>query len=290
MRRARVNQVDILSDPKVLKLGARLFTTAEQELKLKILTHKHCDEEGVAVYKPDGSILFVLLRDVIDEKIWRPAYKLLRTVNGGLENRPGIIGENMRMPSRRKDGTLSYFNLTPKSITKQFPGKAGMLGYYKPKNPAPGVVACQPTGWTMKKPELYLGVRDFIDKVDEIYRTCRFLKNEYAAQRKYVDTIPSKVRIPNTAFTTLYVLKNAPTAVHTDDFDYKQSFGVMASLGDEWKGNALVWPEFRVGVDYRPGDLVLGDVHEWHTNLPLLSGERVSCVFFVRTDMHLCPP
>jgi hypothetical protein len=93
----------------------------------------------------------------------------------------------------------------------------------------------------------------------------------------------------DTAFTTLYVLKNAPTAVHTDTADAKGTFGCMASLGD-FEGNELVFPKFRIGVDYRPGDVILADVHEFHTNLPLMpGGERVSCVFFVREGMHECP-
>jgi hypothetical protein len=92
----------------------------------------------------------------------------------------------------------------------------------------------------------------------------------------------------DTAFTTLYVLRNAPTAVHKDKADAKGTFGCMACLG-EFEGNELVFPKYRIGCDYRPGDVILADVHEWHNNLHLLSGERVSCVFFVRTGMDACP-
>jgi hypothetical protein len=83
-------------------------------------------------------------------------------------------------------------------------------------------------------------------------------------------------------------LRNAPTAVHKDTADATGTFGCMASLG-EWEGNELVFPKYRIGCDHRPGDVILADVHEWHTNLPLLSGERVSCVFFVREGMDACP-
>lgn len=61
----------------------------------------------------------------------------------------------------------------------------------------------------------------------------------------------------------------------------------MATLGD-FRGNEICFPKFRVGVDYKPGDVLLADVHEMHGNFPLLSGERVACVFFVRKGMDGC--
>jgi hypothetical protein len=127
---------------------------------------------------------------------------------------------------------------------------------------------------------------EFIRKVDEVYRT--FLEPEYAAQREVVEKVPQNWRLYDTAFTTLYVLRNAPTAVHKDTADAFGTFGCMATLG-EFDGNELVFPKYRIGVDYRPGDVILAGVHEFHTNLPLLSGERVSCVFFVREGMNECP-
>ena len=228
----------------------------------------------------------MVVKDVIPESVWRPAYQLLRTVSGNLSNRPNIIGQNLRLPTLRSNGTVSNFNLAPRAVVNHFGGNADLLGFYRYKNPAPGIVDCAPTAWTESESDIYLGCAEFIRKVDETYRT--WLPNEYQTQMQYVHTVPQNFRILDTAFTTLYVLKNAPTAVHTDDFDYEKSFGVMSSLGD-FTGNQLVWPKYRIGVDYRPGDVLLGDVHEYHCNLPLLGGERVSCVFFVRTGMHACP-
>ena len=290
MQQKRIKTDQLLNDPAILKVGARLFTTDEKPLGIQVITHKDCGGFGFTAYKPDGSILFVLLKgalfEVLSEKELDSTYKLLRTVSGDLSNRPDIIGEKMRMPTIRKDGTASNFNLAPKAVVDAMGGNSDLLGFYKYKNPAPGVADCAPTAWTTREPRLYGDMQRFIHAVDEVYRT--FLPNQYQTQMAYVRTIPPELRIGETAFTTLYVLKNAPTAVHKDKFDYAKSFGVMATLGD-WRGNAIVWPKYRIGVDYRPGDVLLGDVHEYHCNLPLLSGERVSCVFFVRTGMHQCP-
>jgi hypothetical protein len=290
MRQKKIKTSDILADPAILKVGARLFTTDEKRLGIQVITQRDCDDLGFTAYKPDGSILFVLLKgallNVLSQKELDSAYELLRTVSGNLSNRPDIIGEKMRMPGIRKNGTASNFKMAPPAVVTAMGGNSDLLGFYKYKNPAPGVLDCAPTAWTIGKPNIYGDAQRFIYAVDEVYRTV--LPDEHRTQMEYVRAIPPVLRIGKTAFTTLYILKNAPTAIHIDKFDYAKSFGVMATLGD-WKGNAIVWPKYRIGVDYRPGDVLLGDVHEYHGNLPLLSGERVSCIFFVRTGMHQCP-
>ncbi|MGD0792055.1 MAG: hypothetical protein ABR920_09815 [Terriglobales bacterium] len=283
MLHVKLEESRILTDPAYLTVGARLMTTDVAKLDIKIAT-KEC-----RVDKPDGSLLFMLIKGAILENVWRPAYQLLRTVSGDLSNRPNVIGSNLRLPTMRKNGSVSNFNMAPKAVVAKFGGNADLLGFYKYKNPAPGVVDCAPTAWTEGKngglSPVYSGCIDFIRKVDEVYRL--MLEPEYKRQKAVVQAVPPNFRILDTAFTTLYVLRNAPTAVHTDDFDAEGTFGCMASLG-EWEGNALVFPKYRIGCNYQPGDVILADVHEMHGNLPLLSGERVACVFFVRTGMNQC--
>ncbi|MGO8794779.1 MAG: hypothetical protein ACLQLC_08160 [Candidatus Sulfotelmatobacter sp.] len=271
----------------------------------KIVRRKHLRDaewneyDGVTILKPNDEPLFVWLPEVIDQSVWLPAYKLLREVSGGLDNRPDIIGEKMRMPRIRKgDGEVGAYQATPLSVMETVRGRSDMLGYFKYKNSAPGVPDCDLAGWTMREPDVYAGVREFIEKVDDVYRGCDLIKAEYAAQKKYMDTVPEQWKIKNTKggitnFTTMYVLKDHATAIHKDKFDEKETFGVMASLGNPdapWKGGEIVWPKFRIGCDYRPGDVLLGDVHEYHGNLFLNeTSERLSCIFFVRKGMHQCP-
>jgi hypothetical protein len=228
------------------------------------------------------------VRNAIEESVWRPAYDILRTVSGSLANRPNIIGKNLRQPGIRKDGTASNYNVASPEVVDEFGGNADLLGYFRYKNPAPGVVDCAPTAWTTgNADDVLLGCMEFIRKVDEVYRAT--MGEEYAAQMEVIQRVPQNWRMYDTAFTTLYVLKNAPTAVHKDTADATGTFGCMVSLGD-FEGNELVFPKFRIGCDYRPGDVILADVHEFHSNLPLLpNSERVSCVFFVREGMDACP-
>jgi hypothetical protein len=299
LRRFNIKTADLLADPAILRVEVPIDSVVQQKINPTIISRKHLRNaqgekfRGVAVYKPDNTLLFVWLPDVIEESIWLPAYKLLNTVNGGLDNRPNVIGEGMRQQRIRKsDGELTNFKVVSTAVMKTVKGKAGTLGPYRYGKPRPSGFYCERTAWTIRKPKLWLGVQEFIAKIDEVYRDEPMLAEAYARQKKYIDTVPDDWKIEGTNFTTMYVLKDHATAIHWDNFDEHDTFGVMASLGDPdapWVGNEIVWPKFRYGCDYRPGDVVLGDVHELHGNQQLLDGSRVSCIFFVRTKMNQCP-
>jgi hypothetical protein len=292
MLRRRIPSSQVLpNNHPFLKAGERLYYTDDDPRNPRWTPARlggvHIATKECCVEKPNGDLLFMLLKNVIPTKMWQDAYQLLRTVSGSLANRPDVIGANLRLPQFKKNGQLSNFNIASPAIVSKFGGNSDLLGYYRYKNPAPGQVDCAPTAWTNGSSNVLSGCMEFIRKVDEIYRT--MLPAEYAKQMAIIGQVPKNWRIFDTAFTTLYVLRNAPTAVHKDTADAMGTFGCMASLG-EWEGNQLVFPKYRIGADYRPGDVILADVHEWHTNLPLLpGGERVSCVFFVREGMNECP-
>jgi hypothetical protein len=239
-----------------------------------------------ALIKPDGHLLALLLKDILDPELCDIAYKLLRQVNGDPSNRPSIIGKNAMMLDLNKDGMPGVQMRVPASVLDVYKGKADMLGSYRYKNSAPGVVNCDLTSWTKSRPDIYLGVMRWILEVNNVYRN--FLPEPHARQMAYVNLIPDERRIPDTAFTTLYVLLNAPTACHTDDADIQDGFGVMAANG-LYTGSELAFIKYLWAVDYQPTDLLLGDVHEIHANFPLIAGERVACVFFCREGQHECP-
>jgi hypothetical protein len=268
------------------QLGYALRCADKEPLGVKVLSPKH--EEYVEVVRPGGMLLAVLIKNCLDPKLVADTYRLLRTVNGNPDNRPGIIGEKARQQLVKADGTLSNRSgHVPKAVMEAYGGKADMLGHYRwMKAPSPGAALCGPTAWTMRKPEMYAKVLRFVKEVNDIYAT--HLPKEYAKQREYVDTIEEDYKIKGTAFTTLYVLKNAPTATHVDTFDYPEAFGVMATLGN-FTGGEICFPRFRIAIDYQPGDLLLADVHQLHGNFPVLEGERVACVLFVRKGIHKCP-
>jgi hypothetical protein len=285
------------SDPENLFRQIHLTTElsdddAEKFRQVRLL-HEHKPKlvdrlvsDQVQVYKPNGELLLALVKEILDEDLCNKAFELLEQVKGDPSNRPEIIGKGARTQSVRKDGTVGLRVGVSSSVLKAYGGKTDFLGHYRYRNSAPGVLDCKLTGWTRSKPNIYHDVMPFIHEVTKVYKT--FLPIAYKRQMEYVDTVPEAHKIRGTAFTTLYVLKNAPTAVHTDDMDIRTGFGVMASLGG-WKGGELYFPKYRVAVDYRPSDVILADVHELHGNFPLIEGIRVACVFFVREGIHECP-
>jgi hypothetical protein len=122
----------LLDDHPILSTGQRLFNTDDPEkprwtaekLGLHIAGKKAKAGDIVRADKPDATPLFVLVKDVIPEAVWRPAYKVLRTVSGSLANRPDIIGENLRQPQFKKNGELGNYNAASPAITDAFGGNA----------------------------------------------------------------------------------------------------------------------------------------------------------------------
>jgi hypothetical protein len=125
-----------------LNVAVNIDSTVRQQINPTIIGRKHLISSktgekfrGVAVRKPDDSLLFAWLPNVIDQSIWLPAYKLLNTVKGGVDNHPGVIGENMRQPRfKKRDGQLTSFNAVPLEVMETIKGKAGTLGPYRSAN------------------------------------------------------------------------------------------------------------------------------------------------------------
>ena len=101
-----------------------------------------------------------------------------------------------------------------------------------------------------------------------------------------------------TPFTTITCNKSWRTAAHVDKGDLKEGFGVMCCLGD-FSGCHLVFPRYRVAVNYQEGDVLLANVHQVHGNTPLLNPdgsvprvgrepERLVCVFYYQEKMDQC--
>jgi hypothetical protein len=238
--------------------------------------------------RPDGSLLAVVVKDMLDPDLVAQSYAVLRKVNGDPSNRPEIFGKGTRMKRVREDGYLSSRVQTAKELVKAWPNaKADLLGGYRYKNCKPGVPNCSLTSWTRKSPEAAAVAVKLGMAVDEVYRL--FAPDNHARQTEYVQQIPRVYRLGGTNFSTMYVIKNKPTAVHRDGFNIPGGMAVLTTLG-EFEGAELCFPQYGVVVDYKPGDVLIADVkNELHGNLPLVGGERITCVFFVRDGMHECP-
>jgi hypothetical protein len=81
--------------------------------------------------------------------------------------------------------------------------------------------------------------------------------------------------------------------MHKDKGDLADGFGVLTCFrSGEYTGGSLVFPKWGLAVNVDTRAVLLGDVHQWHGNLPIIGtkGEyqRLSCVFYYRSRLPLC--
>lgn len=278
MRKFTVRSPMSIEEADALFDGKRLLYEDIKKYGIRVL------KEDCAVYC-EGKLVLMLIKEALPAALISSTLPYLRRVDADPSNRPSVFGKGARMHRIREDGKLSPRIATPKELVKAVGGTADFLGYYRYQNERQGVVNCDLTGWSQKHKDIFDAAVPFMQEVDKVYRM--FAPEPYTRQAEYLSTIP-EWRIGKTAFTTLYVIKNLPTACHRDEMDIPQGFGVMATMG-HFRGAEFCIPRFRVAVDYQPGDVLLADVHELHGNFPLLEGERVTSVFFARQGMHECP-
>lgn len=113
----------------------------------------------------------------------------------------------------------------------------------------------------------------------------------WSNQKAAADKIDQSFLVPETVFTTLTVNKTFRTAAHRDagDLDSGLSNLLVLSNDGRFTGGYLVFPEIRVAVNVRPGDLLLVNNHEViHGNTPIVceeGSERISLVVYFREKM-----
>jgi hypothetical protein len=85
---------------------------------------------------------------------------------------------------------------------------------------------------------------------------------------------------------------NYQTATHTDKGDDDEGFGNLAVIEHgKYTGGETCFPQYGLGVDVRTGDILFMDVHQPHSNLPIVKKEedtiRLSIVCYLRKKVWL---
>ena len=114
----------------------------------------------------------------------------------------------------------------------------------------------------------------------------------YGNQMEAASKIDSRFLVPGTPFTTVTVNKTFRTACHRDAGDFADGLSNLLVLSNNgnYSGGYLVFPEVRIAVNVRPGDLLLVNNHEViHGNTPIVlnddQAERISLVCYLREKM-----
>lgn len=198
----------------------------------------------------------------------------------GLSNKPKEeVREEATMVAEKWASTTNY----AKSV---FSGVAGWYDRY------PRIPYGRATSYTEKHPELFKLAYPFLQSLNRGFK--ELLPWRWSNQKEAADKLDPRFLVPETVFTTITVNKTFRTACHRDAGDLDSGLSNLLVLGSgEYTGGYLVFPEYRIAVDVRPGDLLLVNNHEIiHGNTPIVlsnpddpSCERISVVCYFREKM-----
>jgi hypothetical protein len=245
------------------------------------------------VNRADGKLLAIYLPGALDEALLAESYATLHELRGMETDNRGAASGGRRYRNF-EDQTRSRAPTVSSAIVGAFEA-SGSKQY------------CRLTAWSGRETEQFSGLFPLFRAIDGYFR--QHVPERYAEQMRRVrDTDPYWV-VPGTAFTTVTVNNSYPTGIHTDSGDLEEGFSTLAVLRyGNYSGGVFVFPEYRLGVDMKHGDLLLMDAHEWHGNTfmrcdvcgnPIGSkkyyaghdtcgSERISIVCYYRTKMAEC--
>ena len=154
----------------------------------------------------------------------------------------------------------------------------------------PRIPYLRETSYTENNYEKFKMAFPFLKTLNDAFK--HYLPWRWGNQRKAADKIDQRYLVPDTVFTTITVNKTFRTAAHLDAGDLSDGLSnllVLSNNGD-YTGGYLVFPEYRIAVNVRPGDLLLVNNHEIiHGNTPIVLGseeaERISLVCYFREGM-----
>jgi hypothetical protein len=163
---------------------------------------------------------------------------------------------------------------------------SGVAGWY---DRYPRIPYGRATSYTEKNFEKFKGCYPFMQSLNKGFKD--LLPWRWANQKEAADNLDPRFLVPETVFTTITVNKSFRTACHRDAGDLNKGLSNLLVLGDgEYTGGYLVFPQIRVAVNVRPGDLLLVNNHEViHGNTPIIlnheNAERISIVCYFREKM-----
>ena len=167
--------------------------------------------------------------------------------------------------------------------------KSGVCGSF---SRYPRIPYARLTAYTRDNYEKFEEAFPLLQSVSKAFKD--FLPQRWNAQNECAQRIDPKFVVPGTVFSTITVNKSFRTAAHLDAGDLERGFSNLTVLTNgniNYKGAYIVFPEFRIAVNIRPGDLLLVANHSViHGNTELIEPEegefeRLSIVCYFREDL-----
>jgi len=163
---------------------------------------------------------------------------------------------------------------------------SGVAGWY---DRYPRIPFGRATSYTRDNFDKFKMAFPFLQSLDRGFR--ELIPSRWSNQKAAADKLDPRFLVPETVFTTLTVNKTFQTAAHRDAGDLDEGLSNLLVVGSgEYTGGYLIFPEYRMAVDVRPGDLLLVNNHEIiHGNTPIVlnhdKAERISLVVYFREPM-----
>lgn len=245
---------------------------------------------------PDNRPLCVYLPGALLGELDKPGvYEILHSLRVHKTNNRGLASGSQRIQTlhgRTEDGRRGPGRTYSRQVPSMIAGAVDPQGQKQ---------HCRLTAWTGTHMPEWQTLHPIFQRVAELQK--RHVPERAAAQQAEADRTNPAWVVPGTPFSTITVNNTYPTGVHTDKGDLDAGFSTIAVLrrGD-YTGGHLVFPEYRVAVDLKHGDLILMDAHQWHGNTALVcacgrepngfcqacGAERVSIVSYFRTKITEC--
>jgi len=163
---------------------------------------------------------------------------------------------------------------------------SGVAGWY---DRYPRIPFGRATAYTENHYDLFKQSFPFLKSLNRGFK--ELMPWRWANQKAAADKLDSRFLVEDTVFTTITVNRSFRTAAHYDAGDLDTGLSNLLVLGDGiFTGGYLVFPEYRIAVNVRPGDLLLVNNHEvMHGNTPIVldddEADRISIVCYFREKM-----
>jgi hypothetical protein len=276
--RGQVPEKDIAA-----RAGARALRS---ELALEL------GQSDVDVYRPDGQVLLKLRRGAVPKDICEQAYPGLRkaAIEYGSDMR-SRYGGGAYGPKKKLDGTYTKNMYSIDPVTHEsIEVSTAVAGYFD--RVGGRWPFCRTTAFTLEHVKDWHDVLPMVHHVASVY--AREAPDQYKRQRAFTDKCSQDFVIRDTPFTTLTINHNVIGTIHKDAGDFKDGLGIITVVRrGSYAGALLAFPQYKVGVDLRDGDLVFFNPHDWHAVTEFEGSlsedhERISVVYYARTGVAKC--
>jgi hypothetical protein len=232
--------------------------------------------ENATVYRPDGSILCLVLKNALSKQNVGLAWSVLKPMK--------LMSQNRSTAAGRENEITGNVHASPAG----WKVASGIIGFFERTVRMP---YCRPCAWNKDHPDKWAKLLPMVKEVNDLYK--KHVTEKWNAQKAVVDKTSPDFVIPESVFTTLTINKNFRTACHKDAGDLADGFSCMSLIRQGlYKGGDLIFPNWRVGAHLDTYDLIIFDPHEFHGNTQIIplskDAQRCTVVYYYREEMAQC--